>query len=319
MHKQVTLNPGQSQEVSFKVAPSAEGSYGVQINGLVGEFSATTAAIFDPWVYDTNGDCYIDINEQLKATQDYFDLKITIDRLNQVKYLFENNIKNPACLVGTYYSPFGGRRTPICTELTIPNVEPFVAYFTSHPGGDYIMEGHGAFRVAFGPLIGTSEIPPEIEERLNDAYPSAWDIGTVGIRPGTDWSIHRSGDWLYVAARASINCPPYWDSKEELAQVIAGLRGYDWALPLYGTAPSGLAGYDVIRGIAGWERPVNWDKSGGYGILYTDWIYCPYCGGATGHTTREYSYSGAQYLVIARKLLEHIEQEHPEHPLTEPA
>lgn len=52
---------------------------------------------FDPWVYDTNGNCYIDISEQLVAVEDYFGLLITIDQLNEVKYLYENNIRNPAC------------------------------------------------------------------------------------------------------------------------------------------------------------------------------------------------------------------------------
>lgn len=212
--------------------------------------------------------------------------------------------------VGTYYSPFGGRRTPICTELIIPNVDPFVAWFVNHPGGDYIIEGRGAFRITFGPLIGVSYIQPEIEERLNDAYPSAWDIGIVGDRPDSDWSLHKGEKYLYVAVRAYSNCPPYWDSKEELAQVIAGLRGYKWASPLYGTVPSGLDNYDVTRGIAGWEKPVNWGDN---------WIYCPYCEEATGHTARLYPYSPKQYLSIARKLLEHIESDHPDHPLTEPA
>ncbi len=39
---------------------------------------------FDPWVYDLNGDGYIDDNERLKATQDYFDLIITKQQMLQV-------------------------------------------------------------------------------------------------------------------------------------------------------------------------------------------------------------------------------------------
>lgn len=99
MQKQVTLNPGGSEKVSFLVAPTIQDTYSVQLDGLAGTFEAVEAVPFDPWVYDIDGSCYIEISEQLKATDDYIKGLITIDQLYQVKDLFEGNIRNPACLI----------------------------------------------------------------------------------------------------------------------------------------------------------------------------------------------------------------------------
>lgn len=44
MQKQVTLNPGESQEVSFTIIPHTEGEYTIQLNGLTGLFNASVPA-----------------------------------------------------------------------------------------------------------------------------------------------------------------------------------------------------------------------------------------------------------------------------------
>jgi len=46
-------------------------------------------------------------------------------------------------VVATYYSPFGGKRMPLCTQVTIPNVPPFWEF----PGGNYLLNGISSFMV----------------------------------------------------------------------------------------------------------------------------------------------------------------------------
>jgi len=46
--------------------------------------AATAPLVFDPWIYDLNGDGYIDEAERQQATQDYHDGIITYDQLMQV-------------------------------------------------------------------------------------------------------------------------------------------------------------------------------------------------------------------------------------------
>lgn len=53
--------------------------------------------LFDPWQYDTDESCYIEIEEQLEAVKDYMAGIITIDQLNQVTSLYTNGTRNPAC------------------------------------------------------------------------------------------------------------------------------------------------------------------------------------------------------------------------------
>lgn len=50
------------------------------------------APTFDPWSYDFNGNGYIDTNEALAAANDYFDGKITKEQMEQVYYLWQNDI-----------------------------------------------------------------------------------------------------------------------------------------------------------------------------------------------------------------------------------
>ena len=52
---------------------------------------------FNPWVYDTDGDCYISQSELLAAFSDYGHGIITNEQELQVAALYENHTKNPAC------------------------------------------------------------------------------------------------------------------------------------------------------------------------------------------------------------------------------
>jgi len=53
---------------------------------------------FDPWSYDTDGDCYIGLQEALLAVSDYYADLITKEQVDQVTELWQNNIRNPACV-----------------------------------------------------------------------------------------------------------------------------------------------------------------------------------------------------------------------------
>lgn len=52
---------------------------------------------FDPWTYDTDGDCYISAHEFSFAMNDYNQGRITLAQLETVTTLWENGIRNPAC------------------------------------------------------------------------------------------------------------------------------------------------------------------------------------------------------------------------------
>lgn len=54
MQKQVTLDPEQSQRVSFLIAPTAKGDYSVQLDGLAGEFSVLELASLIGQVVDAD-------------------------------------------------------------------------------------------------------------------------------------------------------------------------------------------------------------------------------------------------------------------------
>lgn len=217
---------------------------------------------------------------------------------------------------GTYYLPFGGTRMPVCTEVVVPSVEPFTAWpDIRFDGGDYIMSGYGLLKVP--PRIGWLGFPigavEAIVGRLPDAYPTVWDAGTVN-----DWSTYilsQQGAAYLLVVAADYTCPPYWNSKAELAEMIARWgpnrppNGYEEAIAEYGNI-------DPVRGIRDQVQPIEYIIPG-YGR--SDSIKCPYCDGNVGQTKRPYPHSNPQYLTIARKLLEHIESVHPNHPLTQPA
>lgn len=93
MQKQVTLNPGGSQRVWFLVAPTIQGTYNVQFDGLAGTFKATAPGPWDPWSYDTNGDGVISKPEVLVAITEYFDGLLTKEQILELIQLYYDGIK----------------------------------------------------------------------------------------------------------------------------------------------------------------------------------------------------------------------------------
>jgi hypothetical protein len=55
---------------------------------------------FDPWVYDTDGDCYISSSEAMAAQHDWQMGIITVSNANEVINLWLMGTKNPACIAG---------------------------------------------------------------------------------------------------------------------------------------------------------------------------------------------------------------------------
>ncbi len=86
--KTVTLEPGESEVVTFETTPTVAKIYHVAVDGLSGSFTAI-APPFDPWSYDFNGNGVIDTHEMLTAANDYYAGKITWDQLQQVIALWE--------------------------------------------------------------------------------------------------------------------------------------------------------------------------------------------------------------------------------------
>lgn len=56
-----------------------------------------TPPVFDPWAYDTDGDCYISAAEKDQATADWQSGKITMSDAMAVVNLWVVGTKNPAC------------------------------------------------------------------------------------------------------------------------------------------------------------------------------------------------------------------------------
>lgn len=84
----VTLQPGESQVVTFEATPMEARTYQVSVDGLSGSFRAI-APPFDPWSYDLDGNGIIETSELLTASNDYNAGIITRAQLDQVTALWE--------------------------------------------------------------------------------------------------------------------------------------------------------------------------------------------------------------------------------------
>jgi len=97
-------------------------------------------------------------------------------------------------------------------------------------------------------------------------------------------------------------CPPYWETKDELAKAIG--RAF-------------LDNSFLCTGIYG-NKPIVYGTCGSLGIRQCYYLPCPYCRQKqTGWQVREDCRESGR-ISIARTLLAHIESAHPDHPLTEP-
>lgn len=239
----------------------------------------------------------------------------------------------------TYYSPFGGVRIACATEAVVPDVPPFTADSgrTVHPGGDYILTGFSRFVVYYGAFYPRAYEP--VMSRLHTAYPTVWDPPAAMVQTYLTNVTERDGSYMWgclLVMATSCSCQPYWDSLEALARMIAGRHEPrptipdDWVLEYGTTCPTcdgtglvpgrGPGTWDVCRTCNGLGKVLRIDLRRGlrdyirYPVYATEYggslyLTCPYC------STRIY---GSNRLEIARILLNHIIEVHPNRPLTEP-
>lgn len=252
-------------------------------------------------------------------------------------------------VTGTYYNPFGGPRVPLCTDIIVPNVAPFAVSFTDyvHPGGNLVFSS----LPQYGDATSKFWLPhggfDEVKARLPYAYPIVWSPDGSVV---TDWVAYYDADYstsLLIMAIQYTCGKNYWDSREELAMMIAGKTSdihlpNEWILQYGVTCPvcngtgrhtdprtgrltnrncSNCAGLgkifeiDLVRGVRDWVKPIEFGTNPPIyaGIAqYNYTIKCPYCS-----TLVELDHEEGK-LALATLLLGHIETAHPTHPLTSP-
>jgi hypothetical protein len=216
--------------------------------------------------------------------------------------------------IAQYYPPHGGNRFPVCTELTIPGIGTLTP-----------KDWWGIERAGWGNTFRTQN--RELIDLLSKAYPSAWNPSDVIVRkwemlipPTNPYAPYEQqyGQQIFIIP-TDYDCPQYWPSKEELAGAIAETKTAIPELP-YGLADQfevWMAQFgprnSLFVGYRDWVG-TTYTSSGFQGHVDAK-LHCPYCSG--GITWGNHSPIPA--LDMARQLLEHIEAEHPEHPLTQPA
>lgn len=245
---------------------------------------------------------------------------------------------------GQYYNPFGATRMPVCVDIVVPGVPAFSYFGYIHPGGDLVWS---TLPLYGSPKSVFSTRQYQIESRLAYGQPIAWSPSGSVV---TQWVTHFISAYtssLTVMATSYTPCQQYWDGKDELAVMIAG-RSYDsirvpdeWKLTYGVTCPTckGTGLYerdhtarlrtcptcgglgkvlkvDLTRGIRDWVKPIQFSTNppvytGIEQFNYT--IRCPYC-----NTLVELDHELGK-LALVELLFDHIETEHPTHPLTSPA
>jgi hypothetical protein len=189
---------------------------------------------------------------------------------------------------GHYYSPFG-KLVPWCTEITIPDVPPFVNWISGidHPGGDLkwpmVRGWHNTF------LFPESVVRQIGSEKLSEAQATKWEPASATIRT-YDRVVKAGsppGNWWIVKIQATdYDCQEYFDNLSELVKYLADTMG----------TPPSICGSGKC----------------------TPQIRCPY----GDHWIRGAAHTqGLAWDKVSfwRGVLAHIEAKHPDHPLTEPA
>lgn len=87
-----SISPLTDEEFLWRADFNGDGAVNVLDMVLFGQVTE-----FDPWAWDKNKNCYIDIDENLDAVDAYIAGWITQAQLNEIIYLYENHIRNPAC------------------------------------------------------------------------------------------------------------------------------------------------------------------------------------------------------------------------------
>lgn len=251
---------------------------------------------------------------------------------------------------GTYYPPWGGIRMPICTEIVIPDVNPFKILYIDHPGGDLVYSGSS---LTIPSLILRAIRAAGSENQLYEAYPTKWNPAGAEV---TEYARHVTIGWRdaeIMIMATNYTCQEYWGSLNELADMIAEGLGQgrmsippEWVEEYSSTCPvCGGAGkvqvgskllkcstcggtgkaflIDLRRGWRDWVKEIKFNSICGGGMC-TPRLYCPY---ADEHAGGKDYVEGAPHTIalawdvvsFVRQFLRHIENKHPNHPLTEQA
>lgn len=383
MQKQITLNSGQSQRVVFNVSPASPGVYDLTLDSLHGSFEAMAGVLgwtegiqvqavtvypeivyigeeVDIKVYaqypeplplhvSINGYVTID-GLVLTGAWTITDrnptlvLKYTPEAMGDFTIVAQDksaSLKVLSAAPGQYYNPFGGTRMPLCVDIVVPGVPAFSYYNYTHPGGDLVWSAlplYGSPKSVFSTRWNV------IESRLAYGLPIAWSPSGSNVTQWVTYYISRYTTSLVVMATAYTSCQQYWDSKDELAVMMAGKSHSapripdEWRLAYGTTCPTcgGTGIYDngrrrtcpecwgsgktfridLIRGIRDWVKPIKFGTNppvyaGIKQFNYT--IKCPYC-----NTVVELDHEQKK-LALVELLFDHIEDRHPTHPLTSPA
>jgi hypothetical protein len=259
-------------------------------------------------------------------------------------------------VVAQHYSPFGGTRMPLCTDIVVPGVAPFGSF----PGGDLIWS-EAPMGVAMGHISLFITTTQQVRDKLSAATPRAWDPDGATVseyaskcaNPLYDFGITMGNAAGLLIMATNYDCQPYWNSKDDLARMIATNLGSgtfpaipdEWKLQYGITCPAcGGTGHfidphtgreypgrscstcgglgkilkvDLARGLRDWVYPIRYAAICGSGYCVPQ-IYCPYCDAPFRGPSHVQGLSWDK-LSFARSFLVHIETVHPNHPLTEPA
>jgi hypothetical protein len=219
----------------------------------------------------------------------------------------------------TYYLPHGGTRMPIATEIVVPDVPPFSGGGKQHPGGDYVMQGSGFFCI--------HERYTEVVQRLVFAYPTKLNPSNATVE---DWLYAQVGVTygpysyrILFLVPVNYTCQEYWDSKEELARIIGtGKELRAGSLPgliLPIRPPQEVEAISTLwwLGLRDWVKYPEIDSHCFQGCC-TFSIECPYCDKKI-ESALDCGPLPFDKVAFAKRLLSHIEDDHADHPLTEPA
>jgi hypothetical protein len=234
-------------------------------------------------------------------------------------------------VMGTYYSPVGGVRMPICADLLVPNVAPFttsIPKFT-HPGGDLLFSslpdhcmnlqvpafyGHGPSLFSV-PHCG----PAAVRAKLPNARPVTWDPTDATVN---NWvSYFKSGLTSSLLIMATqYTCQEYWNSKTALADMM--VQQLTFVMPIADWKQYG-AKINLNSGLRDYVKEIGYKAVQTTLGHWREYVYCPYCNqefegqehGSGLSPLQLYPYT----LSLVRQLLVHIETAHPNHQLTEPA
>ena len=229
---------------------------------------------------------------------------------------------------GEFYCPFGGIRLPVCTiwKLARPIMGPYDVDTYNKMPEDFPSESIIGFSTS--PVFGYFRLPrsmykvwrPEDMDALLQGTPVAW-YPPVDV---TQWEVIEVPELYGIFVRVMVYSTPnwYWETREELAKAIGRVylhRAVLGGSPYY--YPNLYYSHYLTSGITNEDKDIVF----GHQQIYRntepyDYILCPYCEQQVRNYESPYPmYRDSGDIILGRKLLEHIESAHPNHPLTKPA